>query len=394
MNKSAIIHRLVTHGVSDVIEQKDLEKRLHGRKPLRVKFGADPTSPELHIGNAVPLWKLREFQDLGHTVVLIIGDTTARVGDPSGRKKARPMMSERDVVKNSRTWVKQVGKVLHMDRVEIRKNSEWYNDMRFADIIALASNMTVARIIERDDFSKRIHSGTEVYLHELLYPLMQAYDSIAVKADVEIGGTDQLFNLLAGRELQKKLGMRQQNIITLPLLVGTDGKEKMSKSVGNVIALSDRPSDMFGKIMAIPDALISQYALYASQWDEVKVRDVEKRLRNENPRDIKADVAQSVVSLYWSARAAKKAREEFARVFKERKLPARVPTVKVAPGAQPLAPVLMKAGLVASLSDARRLILQGAVKINDKKHVDWKKPINISPGTVIKVGKRRFVKVA
>lgn len=388
-----MIQRLITHGVSDVIDQKDLEKCLHGRKSLRVKFGADPTSPELHIGNAVPLWKLKEFQDLGHTVVLIIGDTTALVGDPSGRKKARPIMSERDVIKNSRTWIKQVAKVLDMDRVEIRKNSEWYNDMHFTDIITLASNMTVARIIERDDFSKRIRSGAEVYLHELLYPLMQAYDSVAVKADVEIGGTDQLFNLLAGRELQKKLGMRQQNIITLPLLVGTDGKEKMSKSVGNVIALSDRPSDMFGKIMAIPDTLIPQYALFASQWDEARVHGIKKRLRSENPRDIKADIAQSVVALYWSDRAAKKAREEFTQVFKERKLPARIPTIKIASGAQSLVSVLTKASLATSASDARRLISQGAVKINDKKYVDWKKPVNISSGTIIKVGKRRFIKI-
>lgn len=385
---------LLTQGVADVIVRAALQKKLAAGKPLRVKFGVDPTAPDLHLGHAVILWKLREFQELGHTVVLIIGDATAEIGDPSEKSKARPLLSKEAIARNAETYLRQLGRVLDLGRCEIRRNSEWFRPMAFSEIIRLAAAFTVARLTERDDIRARLQGKRDVHLHELFYPVLQAYDSVVVAADVEIGGTDQLFNMLAGRDLQRKRGVPEQDVLTVPILVGTDGTEKMSKSLKNAIGITEPPAEMFGKLMAVPDRALGEYARLAARWDEAALARLDARLAGgENPRDVKADIAEGAVALYHGAGAARRAREDFSRVFQRGELPAKSPTMTVSQG--PWDPVLLLVHLAcaSSKSEARRLIAQGGVRIDGARVVSVHDPIAIRDGMVVRVGKRTFVRL-
>src|SRR3989338_3820894 len=289
---------ILTSFVEEVIEKDSLEKKLKPGRKLVVKFGADQTAPDLHLGHALVLRKLKEFQDLGHKAVFIIGDYTARIGDPSGRTKTRPPLSEEEIKKNSKTYFDQAGKIIDIKKAEIRYNSEWFSKMSLEEFIKISSHFSMQRIMDREDFKKRILVGEEVAYSETIYQIMQAYDSVAIKADVELGGGDQRLNLLAGRELQKKMGLPEQDLVIMPLLLGTDGKEKMSKSLGNYIAINDSADEIFGKIMSVPDSLIIHYYEFAAFSDKGEIEAAEKRLEKENPRDVKFDLAEKITSLY------------------------------------------------------------------------------------------------
>ncbi|MEK7211622.1 MAG: tyrosine--tRNA ligase [Patescibacteria group bacterium] len=390
------INELLARGAEEVIIAADLRKKLASGEKLRVKFGADPTSPDLHLGHSVPLRKLRQFQDLGHRVVLIIGDYTAKVGDPSGKSKTRPMLSDKEIKQNAKTYLEQAGKILDIKKCEIVYNSGWFKKMNFGEIIQLAARFTVARMIERDDFSKRLKEGADIGMHELLYPIMQAYDSIQVRADVEIGGTDQKFNLLAGRDLQRKLGTVEQNILTVPLLVGLDGDKKMSKSLGNYVGLSDIPHDMYGKIMSIPDPLIVSYFTLLTDLPTDELENINRQLKDEktNPRDLKMRLAREIVKMYHGAEDASRAENDFKQVFQRREAPTEIPKHKVSSPSANLIDILLEVGFAESRGEARRLIEQGGVKVNEEVVKDIAVAVKISDrGTLLQKGKRSFVKL-
>jgi len=327
---------LIKRGVVEIIPEEELVKKIENSiktgKPLRVKLGCDPTRPDLHLGHSVVLRKLRHFQELGHIAILIIGDFTAMIGDPSGQNKTRPQLSFEETRVNGQTYFEQAKKILLPERVEIRYNSEWLGKMTFEDVIRLASKYTVARMLERDDFTKRYKSGEPISIHELLYPLAQAMDSVAIEADVELGGTDQKFNLLVGRDIQREFGQEPQVIITTPLLVGTDGVEKMSKSLGNYIALNDPPFEMYGKTMSIPDELIYDYFLLTTDLSPAEIEQIKKQLQdpNVNPRDLKRKLAWELVRMYHGVEAANKAQDEFDKIFvKKRKFQMKLKNLKL-----------------------------------------------------------------
>ncbi|MDD5547723.1 MAG: tyrosine--tRNA ligase [Candidatus Pacebacteria bacterium] len=374
---------LLTHRVVDVIDKKHLEEVLASGKKLRIKYGADPTAPDLHLGHAVALRKLKSFQDLGHKIVFIIGDYTAQIGDPSGRSKARPMLTEKEVKANAKSYFQQVGEILDIKKIEVRYNSEWFKKMDFASIIKLTGKFTVQRILERDDFTKRIKDGVEVYAHEILYPIMQAYDSIMVKSDIELGGQDQIFNMLAGRELQKKMGEQEQDVVTIPLLIGTDGQKKMSKSMGNYIGIIEKPDVMFGKVMSVPDELIGHYYDLCT--------DVEQAIKD--PREAKLELGRIIVEMYHGKAAAEKAKEEFIRVVSNKGIPSDIPKMKVKKGLK-LADLLVETKMAASKSEARRLIEQKGVKIDGKVESDPNKIVEIKKEILLQVGPRKFLKVS
>jgi tyrosyl-tRNA synthetase len=386
---------LLSRNIEEVIVKKHLEKILLARKKLRIKLGADPTAPDLHLGHSVVLRKLKEFQDLGHKIVFIIGDFTAKIGDPTGRLKTRPTLSDAEIKKNAETYFRQVGKILDIEKTEIRYNSEWFVKEGWSDVLKLVSKFTVARILERDDFARRLREGIDIGVHEILYPIMQAYDSIQVRADVEIGGTDQKFNMLAGRDLQRKLKFPEQDVITVPLLVGLDGKEKMSKSKGNYIALFDSPNEMFGKIMSIPDNLIIQYFRLLTNVEAFEIKQMEDQLEDSliNPRDLKAKLAYEVVILYYGRNEALIAEKEFEKIFRKKGKPTKIPEIKIRGKKLKLIDLLSKVKLVTSKSEARRLISQGGVKIDDKIIKEWNREIMIKSGIIIQAGKRRFIKI-
>jgi tyrosyl-tRNA synthetase len=378
-------------------EAGELRKHLESGKILRVKFGADPTAPDLHLGHTVPLRKLREFQDLGHKVVFIIGDYTAKVGDPSGKSKTRPMLTDEDVKKNAETYLAQAGKILDLSKTEIRWNGEWFSKMGFDEILKLAAQFTVARMIEREDFATRLAAQTDIHMHELLYPMMQAYDSVVIEADVEIGGTDQMFNILAGRDLQRKLGKKEQDCLFLgPILVGTDGVKKMSKSLGNYVGVSEAPEEMFGKIMSIPDAAMWDWFSLTTNCPQGEIDAMREACgRGEmNPRDAKVKLAKAVITEYHSADDAEAAEEHFKNVFQKKEVPDDIVEMKIARGEQPLVEALVEIKLCSSKSDARRQIEQGGVKVNGEiiKDVDAQITIDIEP-VLIQKGKRHFVNV-
>ncbi|HTM69173.1 MAG TPA: tyrosine--tRNA ligase [Candidatus Binatia bacterium] len=391
------IDELLTRRVAEVVVADSLRKKLSSGKKLRIKLGVDPTAPDLHLGHAVPLKKLREFQDLGHQVVLIIGDYTARVGDPTGKSKTRPMLSEEDVKRNAETYLAQAGKVLDVKKIEIRWNGEWFAKMDFNAVIGLAAQFTVARMIERDDFSKRLKEGTDVHLHELMYPMMQAYDSIMVEADVEIGGTDQKFNILAGRDLQRKMGKPEQDCMFLgPILVGTDGVKKMSKSLGNYIGVSDAPEQMFGKVMSIPDAALWDYWTLATDAPTEEIAAMREACESKkmNPRDAKAKLAKAIIGMYHSAKDADAAEDAFTKVFKNKETPDDVPEMRVAGGDRSLVELLVETKLAASKSEAKRQIEQGGVKVGGAVVKDPMAAIAVGKTPVlIQKGKRHFVNV-
>lgn len=390
--------RTIKSGVSQLTPESALVDKLKSGKSLRIKLGVDPTAPDLHLGHAVPLRKLRQFQDLGHTVVLIIGDFTALIGDPSGRNTMRPPLTPEQVEENAATYIEQAFHILDPDKTELRHNSEWLSALGFAEILALASRFTVARILERDDFSKRYNEQKPISLHEFLYPMAQAYDSVAIKADVEIGGTDQLFNLLAGRELMEKEGMEPQVVLTLPLLEGTDGVQKMSKSYGNYIGLTDEPSDMFGKVMSIPDGLMPTYYRLATAVPIKEIESLEAALTagEAHPNKAKRRLAAEIVAIYYGTEAAIAAENDFDRVFKHHDAPEDMPEYAADLSGDVYLPGLMvDSGLTNSNGEARRFIDGGGVKINGEA-VDskcYEMPGESLKDAVLQVGKRKFVRL-
>ncbi len=393
---------IIASGVDAIVPEADLLKKLKRGTPLNIKLGVDPTAPDIHIGHAVPLRKLRQFQDLGHKVTLIIGDGTALIGDPSGRNSTRPQLTREQVQENAQTYVDQAFKILDREKTDLVHNADWILDLKMEGILKLLSNFTVARILERDDFSKRYSSNQPISLHEFIYPVMQAYDSVVIKADVEIGGRDQLFNLLAGRELMEKMGMEPQVCLTLPLLEGTDGVQKMSKSYGNYIGLTDAPADMFGKVMSIPDELMIKYYRLASSVPVDEIDAIEQGLANDSlhPNKVKRALARNLVTSYYDEGAAQAAEEEFDVVFKKHEIPDDIPTfaADLTPnddGLVYVAKLLVDAGFAASAGEARRLIDGGGVKVNGEALAP--KAYNVEPqlleGATIQVGKRKFAKL-
>lgn len=391
--------RLISHGVADLLPEdefkKKLEKSVATNTPLIVKLGLDPTAPDIHLGHTVVLRKLKLFQDFGHKVIILIGDFTARIGDPTGKSVTRPPLTEEQVITNAKTYQEQIFKVLDPEKTEVRFNSEWLSKLDFADVLKLASKYTVARMLERDDFHKRYTEGRPISIHEFMYPLMQGYDSIALKADVEFGGTDQTFNLLMGRHLQGEEGMPEQTIITMPILEGLDGVQKMSKSLGNYIGISEAPSEMYGKAMSIPDELIMRYFMLVTDMSIEEQEQLSKDLESgaAHPRDVKMKLAHTIVRLYHGEEAANFGQDEFVRVFQKHAMPTDIPEYKVAITEEPVfvPQLLSDAGLTASNGEARRSIKAGAFKIDGEKCNE--EHIVLKDGMVLQVGKRKFIKI-
>ncbi|HOJ88056.1 MAG TPA: tyrosine--tRNA ligase [Pseudothermotoga sp.] len=379
----------------DLVDEQDLLSKLQRKKQLRVKLGVDPSRPDLHLGHAVVLFKLRQFQDLGHQVILIIGDFTAQIGDPSGRDSTRPMLSEQEVRYNAKSYEEQTFKILDRCKTEIRFNSEWLSKMSFADVIKLASKYTVARMLERDDFSKRYSSNIPISIAEFLYPLAQAYDSVAIQADVELGGTDQYFNLLVGRRIQQEVGQEPQVVMTMPIIEGTDGKMKMSKSYGNYIAFNDAPFDMYGKLMSIPDELIIKYMRLLTHLPQKEIDHYEKLIQDKsvNPRDVKMKLAFEITSFFHGEKQAEDAQNEFVKIFRKKELPSEMPVVVLDKDEVELVELLMKLQVVQSKSEARRLIAQGGVKLDDEKITEIHAKISVDKERILKVGKRQFFRL-
>lgn len=391
--------RLISHGVADLLPEdefkKKLEKSVATNTPLIVKLGLDPTAPDIHLGHTVVLRKLKLFQDFGHKVIILIGDFTARIGDPTGKSVTRPPLTEEQVITNAKTYQEQIFKVLDPEKTEVRFNSEWLSKLDFADVLKLASKYTVARMLERDDFHKRYTEGRPISIHEFMYPLMQGYDSIALKADVEFGGTDQTFNLLMGRHLQGEEGMPEQTIITMPILEGLDGIQKMSKSLGNYIGISEAPSEMYGKAMSIPDELMMRYFMLVTDMSIEEQEQLTKDLESgaAHPRDVKMKLAHTIVRLYHGEEAANFGQDEFIRVFQKHAMPTDIPEYKVAITEEPVfvPQLLSDAGLTASNGEARRSIKAGAFKIDGEKCNE--EHIVLKDGMVLQVGKRKFIKI-
>ena len=392
---------LISKNTVEIIPEDELEKKLaksiKENKPLKIKLGCDPSRPDLHIGHSVVLQKLRDFQDLGHVVVLIIGDFTAMIGDPSGRNKTRPALTLEETRINGKTYFDQASKILSDKNLEIRYNSEWLEKMNFRDVIKLASHYTVAQILQRDDFEIRMKEQTPISLHELLYPLSQAMDSVAVKSDVELGGTDQKFNLLVGRDIQQEYGQEPQCIVTMELLEGTDGVEKMSKSLDNAICFTDSPRDIFGKTMSIPDNLILKYFTLTTPLAVTELKEIEKQLKNPktNPRNLKVRLGYELVKKYYDEEAAKNAEQEFESIFVKKGIPDDIPEYDWYNIDLGLPAILKETKLTDSTSDSTRLIKAGAVSIDGEKITDIKFDLKSvhKKEFVIKVGKRKFLKV-
>jgi tyrosyl-tRNA synthetase len=388
---------LIRRGAIDVLPEEQLVDKLKSGKPLRAKFGADPSAPDLHLGHCVALTKLRELQDLGHTVIFLIGDFTGMIGDPTGRSETRRPLTREQVKENALSYKEQVFKLLDRTRTEVRFNSEWMDEMRAADIVRLCAHYTVARMLERDDFAKRYASQHSIGVHEFLYPLIQAYDSVALRADIEVGGTDQRFNLLLGREIQKAYGQEPQIIITLPLLEGTDGRQKMSKSLGNAIGIAEPPSEIFGKLMSISDSLMEKYIeLLATE----KIRGLRDALRRGevHPMDVKKRFASSIVERFYDAPTAGEAQGSFEHRFQKGLLPDEIPIFELAtagPEGTLLARAMKECGLAQSTSNARRLIAQGAVRINGRRATDMNERIGAGSERVflVQVGSRKVCSI-
>ncbi|MGS0764787.1 tyrosine--tRNA ligase [Syntrophomonas curvata] len=389
--------QLIRRGVAEIIPEEELRQKLYRsikeNRPLRVKLGLDPTAPDIHLGHTVVLNKLRQFQDLGHEVHLIIGDFTGRIGDPSGKSETRKQLTEEEVQINAATYKEQIFKVLDRDKTIIRFNSEWLMPLNLADVLSLAGKYTVARMLERDDFEKRYKEGLPIGIHEFLYPLMQGYDSVALKADVEMGGTDQKFNLLVGRNLLKEYGLEPQVALTMPILEGTDGIQKMSKSLGNYIGVNEDANEMFGKTMSIPDELITRYFELVTMVAQDEIDSMQKAMRegSANPRDIKMRLAREIITIYHSREEAQKAQERFQLVFSQRDIPEDIPEAIVKEKELWLPKFLHEQGMVDSTSDGRRMLKQGAVKINGERYEE--ENIEAENAMVVQVGKRKFIRL-
>ena len=387
---------LIGRGAEEILLEGELVQRLTEERPLRVKAGFDPTAPDLHLGHTVLINKMRQFQDLGHQAIFLIGDFTGRIGDPSGKNATRPAMDDEEIAANAQTYREQVFKILDPDRTEVRFNSEWFGAFTAVDMIRLAARHTVARMLERDDFSRRYRENQPISIHEFLYPLVQGYDSVALRADVELGGTDQKFNLLVGRELQKQLGQAPQVILTTPLLEGLDGIQKMSKSLGNYVGIDEPADEMFGKIMSVSDELMWRYFDLLSLRGNAEIQALRREAgEGRNPRDIKAELALEIVSRFHGAVSADRAQQTFVERFRGGAMPEEMPEfdVEAADGALPLVGVLKQVGLTASTSEANRLIQQGGVRIDGERVEDRARQLEPGFSGVLQVGKRRFARV-
>jgi len=391
--------KLIKKGVLEIIEEEELLEKLKEERPLIIKAGFDPTAPDLHLGHTVLLQKLRTFQQLGHTVYFIIGDFTAMIGDPSGRDKTRPPLTKEQVLENAKTYREQVFKVLNPEKTIVVFNSEWLGDMTAQELIKLTAKYTVARMLEREDFKKRFKENRPIAIHEFIYPLLQAFDSVAIKADVELGGSDQKFNLLIGRDIQREYGIEKPQVaILLPLLVGTDGVRKMSKSYGNYIGITEPPEEMFGKLMSIPDELMWDYWKLLTDLTEEEIEKMKKEVESGqlHPMEVKKQLAMYIVERFHGEDAAIRAREHFERVHSRRELPEEIPEPQIvvaSEGKIPLYELVYKLGFAPSKSEARRLIKSGAVKIDGNKFTDPYFEVDLSKEFVLQVGKRKFARI-
>lgn len=389
---------IIRKGAEEIIPEEELVKKIElsikEQKPLRVKLGADPSRPDLHIGHAVVLGKMRQFQDLGHQAVLIIGDFTAMIGDPTGRSKTRPALTLEDTKENAQSYFEQAGIVLNKKNLEIRYNSEWLAPMNFRDVITLSAHYTVARMLERDDFSKRYAQGIPISTHEFLYPLAQAYDSVAIKSDIELGGTDQKFNLLVGRDIQREYGLYPQVIVTMPILEGLSGGAKMSKSLDNYIGLTDIPEDMYGKTVSISDDLILRYFTLVTDTSAEEIETFKKAMEaGKNPRDIKHELAWRLVKRYHDTKAADRAKDHFQKVFVKKDIPDDIPEFIVRSDEIFITKLMVENGLCQSGGEAKRLIAQGGVYLNGIRVDSHINPLKVKDGDILKVGKRKFLKL-
>ncbi len=392
MKKEEIIKNILERGVEDIIDKKELEKKLKSGEKLRIKLGVDPTGPKIHLGRASQFWKLQSFQKLGHQVVLIIGDFTARIGDASDKQAMRTPLTEEEVKKNMEGYIDQIGKILDMDKVEVRHNSEWLGKMKVEDFLSLGMNFTAQQMIRRRNFKERWDEDKPIGIHELAYPLLQGYDSVMVEADVEIGGFDQLFNLKTGRKIQKIFNQEPQQIMTSQMLYGLDGR-KMSTSWGNVVTIVDEPADMYGKIMSLNDDLIFDYFKLCAFYPEKELKRVKKELEEKNPKELKKELARAIVQIYHGEKEAQEAEKRFENIFEKGDIPEEIPEKKIEKKEMGALNLVYATGLVKSKSQAKRLIKQGAVSIDKKKIESWKKDIEIEDGMVIKIGKRRFMRI-
>ncbi len=395
---------IIKRGTVEIIPEDELEQKIRRAittgKPLRIKLGLDPTAPDIHLGHTVVLQKMRQFQELGHEVIIILGDFTARIGDPTGKTETRPQLSEEEIQANARTYERQIFKILDPARTKLVFNSQWLAPLTFAQVIELAAKYTVARMLEREDFSRRFKEGLPISIHEFFYPLMQGYDSVALKADVEVGGTDQKFNLLMGRTLQKEYGQEPQIALTMPILEGLDGAQKMSKSLGNYIGIDEPPREMYGKTMSIPDELMLRYFELVTPVSLAELREISAGMAEGrlHPRDVKMRLAREIVAFYHNEQAAYEAEKEFVRVFQQHELPEEIPEFAIASqmlenGSIWLPKLMFLAGLVPSTSEGRRLIQQGAVKVDGLKIDDPAYNLVPADGMIIRSGKRRFVRL-
>jgi tyrosyl-tRNA synthetase len=392
--------KIIGKGAANIVSIEELKEKLikseKENKPLIIKFGLDPSAPDIHLGHAVPLRKLKQMQDLGHKIVIVIGDFTGKIGDPTGKSKARKALSTEQVMENALTYQKQILKILDKDKTEIKFNSEWLSKLNFEEVLNLAATTTVARMLEREDFKNRYTNNTPIGIHEFFYPLMQAYDSIAIKADIELGGTDQTFNILMGRTLQKSIGMEEQIAIFMPILEGLDGIEKMSKSLGNYIGINESPEIMFKKVMEIPDNLIIKYFELATDEHPDKIDQLKNELDNgRNPRDIKFELAKIITGLYHSEEETKSAINYFETVFAQGNLPEVIPQIIIPSQCNLLKEIgsfLVSADFVASNNEFRRLVNQGGLQINKNKINDFENTL-INNGDIIKLGKKRFIRI-
>jgi len=389
---------LLKRGIIEIFTEEELAEKLAesaktGRQ-LRIKLGLDPTSADIHLGHTVVLRKMRQFQDLGHKAVLIIGDYTARIGDPSGQDKTRPMLSGEQIKENAKTYFEQAGKILDTseEKLEVRYNSEWLEKLTLMELIRLTAKKTVAQMLQRDSFKVRLQADEDIYAHEFLYPLMQGYDSVMVKSDVELGGTDQTFNNLVGRDIQRAYGQKPQVVITTPILVGLDGKEKMSKSKGNYIGVTDEPNDMFGKVMSISDEIMENYFTLLTNLPTEKIAELVNPDKI-HPKETKVFLGKTIVAQFHDVKSAELAAEQFDKVFAQKQLPDDIPEVEISSAPTTAAKVLLQTQLVSSGSEAKRMINQAATSIDDVKILDPNKEITPKDGMVIQVGKRRFVRL-
>ena len=388
------IKTLLEKGVTEVIVKKELEEKLKKGEKLRIYLGIDPTGSDLTIGHAVPLRKLKHFQDAGHQVVLLFGTFTAKIGDPTGKSETRKPLTDEEIAKNMETYLEQAAKIIDIKNIEIVKNGDWLGKMSFEDVLKLAGTYTVSQMLQRDMYQERIKTKQEINLTEFMYPLMQGYDPIPIKADIQVGGTDQLFNMMAGRKIMEAYGMKAQAVITVPILEGLDGTEKMSKSLGNYIAILDSPKEMYGKTMSIPDKLILRYFELATEVDLETIKEFKKRLEGgENPMNLKKTLAKELVTLYHDEKAADKAAKEFTSVFSNKGLPDEIETQTLDKNQWNIVEILAETGLASSKSEARRLVEGGGVKLDGEKIASIGEEIDISNEKLIQAGKRKFLKV-